>query len=280
MNEQEFAELSAGHALGALPPEDERAYRDALRAHPQWRAIVDLDRETAAALGDGVPSVAPPVQLRSQLLGRIRADADAGQVAAGDAADADVGGDAPSGPVPLPSIAPEEAAARAAAPPTEVVQAIQRRNWTRGVFALVASIAVLVGIGWGVGAITEALRTPPAVSALAQIEAAPDAQSATGVLGDGGEATLHWSESLGDAVLVASGLPEIPSGQTFELWYVREGTPISAGTFDASDSEATALLAGKMQAGDAVAVTVEQSGGSPDGAPTTDPIVTIASAES
>jgi len=266
MNEQEFAELSAGHALGALSPEDERAFVAALRDHPEWRPIADQDREAAAVLAEGAPPVAPPIALRSQLLGRIReTETDAGA------------------PLPVPpgpdADEQEETASRAAAPPTEVVQAIQRRNWTRGVFALVASIAVLVGIGWSVGAITDVLRTPAAVRTLAQIEAAPDAQSASGELADEGEATVHWAPSLGEAVLVATGLPGIDDDRTFELWYVRDGTPVSAGTFDADDGDATALLEGDMEAGDVIAVTVEPQGGAPGGAPTTEPIVAIPSAE-
>lgn len=326
MNVQDFADLSAGRALGALSPEDEAAFQEALREHPEWQGIVDADLETAATLGESVAPVAPPLAMRSKLLGLIRAEAGAGSSASDDVADDDLGvddvaaddtvalpraavaaddtvalpraavpaetaepatatgsddaaADAPAAP-PLPEkAAPEEAALRAAAPPTEVVQAIQRRTWTRGMFALVASIALLVGIGWGVGAVTDALRTPPAVATLAQIEAAPDAQEATSDLSGGGEATLHWSPSLGEAVIVATGLPEIEADRTFEMWFLRDGTPVSAGTFDAADGEATALLAGQIETGDGVAVTVEQEGGSPDGAPTTDPIVAIVPAE-
>jgi anti-sigma-K factor RskA len=262
MNEQEFAELSAGHALGALSPEDEQVFLAALRAHPEWLPIADQDRESAATLAEGAPPVAPPVALRSQLLGRIR--------------ETETGAEPKEA---AETVVLEGEASPAAAPPTEVVQAIQRRNWTRGVFALVASIAVLVGIGWGVGAITDALRTPVAVRTLAQIEAAPDAQSASGELADEGEATVHWAPSLGEAVLVATGLPGIDNDRTFELWYVRDGTPVSAGTFDADDGDATALLQGDMEAGDVIAVTVEPQGGAPGGAPTTEPIVAIPSAE-
>ncbi|WEK12320.1 MAG: anti-sigma factor [Candidatus Microbacterium phytovorans] len=328
MNIQEFAELSAGRALGALSDDDERAFQEALRLHPEWQGIADLDVETAAALGESVAPVAPPLAARSQILGRIRGaretpDAvasDAGFApvsaagaagAAGAAADdvndtvaldresrarlreafaadqaraadeADAAAEAAGAePPPLPeTAAPEEAALRAAAPPTEIIQAIQRKNWTRGLFALVASIALLVGVGWGVGAITDALRTPPEIATLAQIEAAPDAQEASGELSGGGQATLHWSPSVGEAVIVASGLPAIDSDRTFELWFVRDGTPISAGTFDAADGEATAVLAGDVQVGDTVAVTVEQAGGAPDGAPTTDPLVAITPAD-
>lgn len=331
MNVHEFAELSAGRALRALSADEERAFLEALAAHPEWQAIADADLETTAALADGAAPVEPPAEIRSQLLNRIRGgaasvgsesatapmspppvppvppvppmppmppapqvsfppvapEAPAPQSAATEppfapqsATDAVTRAEsAATGPDEAATITPEEAAPRASAPPTEVIQAIQRRNWTRGLFALVASIALLVGIGWGVGAITDTLRTPPAVKTLALIESADDARSASAQIGEAGEATLHWSDSVGEAVLVATGLPEVDDAHTFELWFVRGDQPISAGTFDATDGEATAELAGELQAGDAVAITVEQRGGSPEGVPTTDPIVAIASDE-
>lgn len=280
MNEAEFAELSAGHALGALSREDERAYAEALAAHPEWASIADVDAETAVVLAEGVADVAPPVDMRSRLLSRIAREQAAPVDAGGpeDAGEADV---APTVP-PLPEV-PAAVAADAppppsAGPPTEVVQTIERRLWTRGLFGLVASIVLLVGLGWGAGALATLWATPPAVQALEEIEQAPDAESATADLGDGGAATVHWSESLGTVVLVAEGLPEIGSERTFEAWFVRGEEAISAGTFDAGGAESTTLLDGAMLPGDTIAVTVEQAGGAPDGDPTTDPIVAIPTA--
>ena len=268
----EFAELSAGHALNALSPDDERAYQFALDAHPEWEDLVALDAATVDVLADATPPVAPPVDLRSRLLRAIDADLPPQSSADVDAAATssvpDTASDAAS--VPDDDAVP-------AAPPTEVVQAVQRRAWTRGLFALVASVALLIGIGWGTGAVTNLWRTPAAVTALEQIQAAPDASSAQ-VAFEGGEATAHWSQSVGKVVLVADGLPELPPDRTFELWYVRGSTPIAAGTFDASGAAATAQLTGTMQPGDTIAVTVEQAGGSPDGNPTTKPIIAIPTA--
>lgn len=259
MNEQEFAELSAGHALSALSSDDERAYTAALAAHPEWAATAEADIRAAAALADGAEEVAPPVAARSQILSRIR--------------------QAPT-PVEETPAEPDDAAspadvAPASAPSTEVVQTVQRRNWSRGLFALVASMVLLVGIGWGAGSVAEILNRTPAESTLIQIEAAPDAAEASADIVDGGTATVHWSESLGQVVLVSQGLPEIPADRTFELWYVRGDSAISAGTFDASDGRTTAALAPGMEAGDTIAVTIEPAGGAPDGAPTTTPIVAI-----
>ncbi|MBD3758054.1 MULTISPECIES: anti-sigma factor domain-containing protein [Microbacterium] len=139
---------------------------------------------------------------------------------------------------------------------------------------MAACLVLLVGIGWGTGVIAKLWNTPAAVTALDEIERAPDAASAA-VDFDGGQATAHWSQSVGKVVLVAEGLPQLPTDRTFELWFVRGDEPVPAGTFDADGGAATAELTGAMQPGDTIAVTVEPAGGSPSGAPTTAPIIAI-----
>lgn len=260
MNENDFAELSAGHALGALSPDDERAYQSALLAHPEWHDLTALDSETAAALAEGIAPIAPPLALRSTLLSAIAASEAAPTPAATSEESPAVANPADTGPLP-----------------TDVVQTAERRTWSRALFALVASIALLVGIGWGAGSIASLWQTPAQVTALEQIEAAPDASSAETTF-DGGSATVHWSESVGKVVLVADGLPPIEADQTYELWYVRDGAAVAAGTFSADDGASTAQLTGAMKPGDTIAVTVEQAGGSPTGAPTTDPLFAVATA--
>jgi anti-sigma-K factor RskA len=160
-----------------------------------------------------------------------------------------------------------------------VVQAISRRRWTRGILALAASMVLLVALGLGAALINDYVNRPAAVVALQEIEDAPDAQVATVDVADGGTATAHWSESVGKVVLVSKGLPEIADDESFELWFVREGTPVSAGTFDpAGEGASTALLDGAMEPGDVIAVTVEPQGGSPTGEPSSEPIVAIPTA--
>ncbi|MEW1836281.1 anti-sigma factor [Microbacterium sp. NPDC079995] len=283
MNEKEFAELSAGHALAALSPEDERAYHEALAAHPEWQDQVDLDAQVAGFLAEGAGEEAPPVEIRARLLAQISGMPQLGApaVAAERAGDAEPAVAEPA--VAEPAAAAEPAAEEeprehvVAGPSTEAIQTVERRTWTRGLFALVASAALLVGVGWGVGSLVERARTPIEVQALEQIESAPDAQTVTGQFADGGEAVLHWSDELDKVVLTTDDAPEIPADRSFELWFVRGDQPISAGVFDPSD-EVTALLSGEFEPGDVVAVTVEQKGGSPDGSPTTDPIITIPTA--
>jgi len=249
MDEQEFAELAAGAALHALSPADRAAFDAARREHPEWEHLVQVDAATAAALADGVAETAPPPELRAKLLSQL---ASTPQLPATD-----------DGPVP--DVPP--AAAPAVAGPTK------RRRWTRGLLTLAASVVLLVGIGVGAVMISTSLN-PPAVVALQQIEDAPDARSATADVTDGGTATAHWSESVGKAVLVSDALPPIAQDESFELWFVRDGAAVAAGTFEPSD-QTTALLEGTMQSGDAIAVTVEPQGGSPTGQPSSEPIVVI-----
>ncbi|WP_337006966.1 MULTISPECIES: anti-sigma factor [unclassified Microbacterium] len=256
MNEKDFAELAAGAALHSLSADEERRFRAALAEHPEWRTIVAADTATAALLSDPVEPVTAPASIRAALLAQIAVTPQDGGI-----------DDAPS----ASRLAPPVEETPATAPP-------KPRRWARTVFALAACLAVLVGVGIGAVALNQQLNPPPAsVVALQEIEAAGDAQQSTVAL-DGGTATAHWSASVGKAVLVADGIPAPGEGQTYELWFVRGDAPVSAGVFDVNDGDATALLDGDMQAGDAIAVTVEQAGGSPTGQPTTDPVVVIPTA--
>ncbi|MDF2506887.1 MAG: hypothetical protein K0Q52_746 [Microbacterium sp.] len=262
MNEQEFAELAAGAALHALSADDERRFRDALVAHPEWRAIVETDAGAAGLLAETTATVDPPASIRSALLAQIAVTPQG----------ADPDTDEPREAAPAPMNAASEESAESSKPKTPP------RRWGRAVFALAACLAVLVGVGIGAVALNQQLNRPASVVALQEIEAAGDAEQATVALDDGGTATAHWSGSVGKAVLVADGLPSPGEGETYELWFVRGDAPVSAGVFDVDGGDATALLDGDMQAGDAIAVTVEQAGGSPTGQPTTDPVIVIPTA--
>ena len=255
MNEQQFAELAAGHALSALGPEDEAAFVDALAAHPEWEHYVASDAATVAALADSVGEVPPPRALRAELLAQI---ASVQQDHPAQAA-------APASSLESPTVVPRES---------------RRRSWgPRAWFALAASLVLLIGVGGGAVVIAQQLNRPVAVVALERIEAAPDAREASTTLPDGGEATVHWSESVGEVVFVSDGLPTLSSDQSYELWFVRDSGAIAAGVFEAGgDGNATALLSGTMSPGDVIAVTVEPAGGSPTGEPSGDPILAIPTA--
>lgn len=264
MNEKDFAELAAGAALHSLSADDERRYLAALAERPEWEDTVDEDAATAASLADPVEPVTAPAHIRSALLAQI--------------ADLPQDGGTRSDPDATSAITDAPVATQGDAIDTRAEQKPKQRRWTRSVFALAACLAVLVGVGIGAVALNQQLNPPASVVALQEIEAAGDAEQATVALDDGGSATAHWSASVGKAVLVADGIPTPAEGETYELWFVRGDAPVSAGVFDVDGGDATALLTGEMQAGDAIAVTVEQAGGSPTGQPTTDPVIVIPTA--
>ena len=240
MNHEEFLELSAGHALHALSPDDEQRFTQTIVAHPGWADDARVDAEIAALLGSAVAPVTPSAQLRERIFDQI--DRETGHTE---------------------TVAVQRQPSR---------ESVARRGW----FALAASLVILLVVG-GVGTFVAKQFMGPAASdsALTQIQRQSDDRTATASVTGGGTATIHWSDSLGKAVLVTAGMPSIPSNKVFELWYVRNGIPTSAGTFTARNGAATAPLTGSMQAGDLVAVTVEMHGGSATGVPTSTPITAI-----
>ncbi|MET0933683.1 MAG: anti-sigma factor, partial [Mycetocola sp.] len=142
--------------------------------------------------------------------------------------------------------------------------------------------AALVAVLLGVNGITTALNNGnglPEALQLAHINAQPDAQRETVKLTNVNDdqrvvATLVWSGELGKSVLIVDGLATLTEDQTYELWYIGEDGPVSAGTFNTTGSgDSWRVLDGAMAAGDAVGVTIEPEGGSEQ--PTSDPLIVV-----
>lgn len=253
--------------------------------------------ETAAELGLAATPVQPPASLRDSLMARIALTP---QLAPLGAPQAGAGQNEPApdaataafptriapvlppqqAPAPAENPAPDESAApeTSATPVATPAERKAAARWRRPVGVLVA-VAAASGLFFGGIAIGQLEGTTPAqtqAAQLAEIAAAPDSQRAVADVAGGGTATLVWSGELGRSALLADGLAPLPDDKTYQLWYIGEEGPVSAGTFEASGQGTTwHVLDGKMSAGDTVGVTVEPRGGSK--APTTDPIVAIAS---
>lgn len=241
------------------------------RAADAARAQLPGGEPAHSSAGDA----APPLTMRSSLLAQLASAPQVPPVEASVVAAALEQGEA----IPIP-----QRAARSRpdtpmvepAPTTTTIQAVSRRNWTRAVVGLAGALVVLVGLGFGAATINEVLTRPPALAALDTIQAAPDDVSATVPLDEGGSATAHWAPSLGQAVLVATDLPDIADDEVLEVWWVRDGDYASAGTFDPGpDGSATVLLEGEWHEGVVIAVTVEPVGGAPERTPTGRPIIEI-----
>ena len=79
---------------------------------------------------------------------------------------------------------------------------------------------------------------------------------------------------LGDGrvVLMAEGLPSASEGEVYEEWLLRDGVPEPAGLFEPHEGAAAMPIEGSVEGADAVAVTIEPSGGS--SMPTSEPLLT------
>lgn len=290
MTENELNELAAAYALGALVGEEKAGYEAWLALSADARAESAALAQTAAELGLAVMPIAPPPSLRASLLAQIAVTpqlAPLGVEQAGAegsaAARPAVGAAAPVVPVGAPAEASPEIAAETSAGAVAETRAESRAQarWFRRPTTLIAAAAaaVLLFVGGNFVGISIANNNFAVTQAteLAALQAAPDSQQAQAPVEGGGTATLIWSLEQRRSAVMIDELPALPAGQTYQLWYIGEGGAIPAGTFEAAAQGKTwRVLDGAMTGGDVVGVTVEPSGGSK--APTTDPILKIASA--
>lgn len=178
-------------------------------------------------------------------------------------------------PLPYSPEVDEPSAGRNNDPGTPSTRAVRRRALWAGAFALAASLLVFTTITLSTQFFSSPEPEDPATVTLAEVTQANDAQAQTVDVQGGGQATLHWSLALDQAVFVVKDLPNLPNNEDFEVWLVRGDKPISAGVLESTDRP---TILARFQPGDVVAVTVEQTGGSRSGVPTTDPILAITTA--
>ena len=276
-------ELAAGHALGILTPDETARYERFLTENPEARGEADAFSAVAEALAADAPAVAPSPALKADLMALIATTPqlpsdDSVDAPAADSADREAGAPALHAVQASPSAGPAPSAAPASG--RHGAEARARGRWfTRpGVYLSAAAAAAVLVVG---GVALPPLLSPDAgqsqqLSALEQIRSAPDVQETAGAVATGETATLVWSASLGRSALVVDDLAPLPDDKTYELWYIGSSGPVSAGTFDGGDGRTVAPLEGTLAEGAVVAVTVEDAGGSE--APTTDPILAIATA--
>jgi anti-sigma-K factor RskA len=222
--------LSGAYAVDALDDTERTQFEKHLAVCAACRSEVQSFRETAAIMTVTEAEEAPPASLRATVLAGIS------QVR------------------PFPPETPEIAS------PESVSTVVTLRR--RMLPTLVAAAAVLVLIGAG-AVIWHPWSSGHSQTTLAeQVLDAPDAVKVIEkVPGGNGELTLVRSASLKRAVMVGEGVPEPPSGKTYQLWLKQPGLGmVSAGLMP--DSHEPTLLSGDASSALAAAVSVEPAGGS------------------
>lgn len=254
-SDKELGNLSGSYALNGLDAADLAEFETHLQQSQATRDEVTELTDTAVLLGLAVEPVQPSAGLKASIMDRLDAHPQ------------------------LPVVEPVGASS-AAAFGTRADRKAQARWFTRPATAL-AAVAAAIALFVGGGVVTTSLAqnnfAQQQADQLAAINSADDAQRASVDLADGGTATLVWSNTLLSSALIVDGLAPLPADRTYELWYINDAGARPAGTFGVAGSGSTwRVLDGTMKAGDTVGVTVEPRGGSD--APTTDPVVVIASA--
>jgi anti-sigma-K factor RskA len=252
--------LTGAYAVNALDP----AERDAFEAHlvdcPDCAAEVRGLLDTTARLASA-EAVEPPARLKAAVLAQI---ATTRQLSPLDPAD---------------HHAADPAGESTPASGDGVVVPLRRPGWGWAQRSLAAAAAILAVVAVGLSTLlvqanSDRNRLDAAQLAVTRVLTAGDAHSLSGSLAGGGKATVVVSDSQGTSVFLGTGLPAVPSGHTYELWYMGAGGAVPAGTFRPdAHGHVAAVLTGTIGRAAAIGVTVEPAGGS--AAPTTPPVLAL-----
>ncbi len=133
------------------------------------------------------------------------------------------------------------------------------RWWARaGVAAAMVAIAILGAWNLQIGSRVDGARADTVAFARAlTLIGSPDAETVR--LGGGERGTILFSQRPGESVLVARDVEAPPAGHVLQLWFMRDGTPVSAGVFRPDHGLAVLALEIDADGYDAVAVTVERA---------------------
>ena len=289
--------LAAEYALGTLDA-DERAQVDAMMsADAEYAAVVRAWEFRLGVLNQMVGSVEPPTDLWE----RIRA-------AIGLTGQQQAPLVLPEPPPIAPAVAaieeamaatPELGPAPAYVPPpvideTNVVQLERRvrsyRNLAVAMTAIAAALLAIIGVQVASPGLLPGLGGKPVTQQVAEVKPAPTPAPAPTLVPSAQYVALLQGAAGGPAFILTVdgatknftvrkvGAPPIDPSKNYELWLISDklqNRPRSLGVIGTSDFTARPVLSGydtDVINGGTYAVTVEQSGGSPDGAPHSQPV--------
>jgi anti-sigma-K factor RskA len=267
--------LAAEYALGTLDAEERTRVESMMEVDKEFAGVVQAWEFRLGVLNQMVGSVEP----RPLVWDNIRAS---------------ISHAAPQAPLVLPEAPPpppvpvEEQISPAASPSDVVQLSSQARRWrtiASAVSALAAALVALIGVQLFLpDLLPEAMRPTPRTRVV-EVKAPPTAQPPAAqyvalLQGQaGGPAFILTVDGATRSFTVRKvGAPPVEAGKSYELWLISDklgGRPRSLGVVGTSDFITRPLLASydtDVVTGGTYAVTVEQAGGSPDGAPHSTPV--------
>jgi anti-sigma factor RsiW len=146
--------------------------------------------------------------------------------------------------------------------------------WLSGAVAL-ASIAVAVFFGVAQSHTRDELNQARAQNqALSVVLSAPKVQVLSQVSTKGGTAIVVLAAERHELAVVTTGLPALPAGKVYQLWFIGKTKTVSAGLLpQAKSGQTPAVLATGLVKGDTLGLTVEPAPGSAK--PSTKPIIAL-----
>jgi anti-sigma-K factor RskA len=236
MENGRFEELKDAYVLGALPEEERREFEEYLAAHPERQAEVDELGAVAGLLALSPHEHEPSPELRSRILDAVGAEA----------------------------VRPR---ADRWSWLTKVRELLGVRNLALGAAAL-----LVIGLfSWSMllrGEVQDLqgrvqnLQSQPQEPQMVELASTQTEQGARAEL-----LVLHDDR----AVLVAEDMPPVPKGKTYQIWVIEDDAPKPSGLFEPRQDSVAVVVERPLDGADAIAVSVEPDGGSPE--PTTDPVL-------
>ena len=250
-------DLLPGYALEALDEADRLAVERLLDSSADARRSLDEYRDVLAAFA---VEAAPPADLRTSVLERVRSTPQQGVAEPGSgASSADDMPVAPAGPTPDPARAVVvDLASR------------RRRRWGAALVSVAAAAAIAVPTTIAVQVAADRDRLREQSEVVAEMLADPDGAIVRGPVEGGGQASVLAAD--GDMFFRAENLPDLDADRTYQLWVVADDGSVSSAGVLADDRGVVSSLVLQSE-GTGMAVTVEPEGGSEQ--PTTSPIVVL-----
>lgn len=221
--------LAGAYALDALDGAERAVFEEHLEECLECTDEVRGMRITAAELSR-TTETAPPPQLRADILAAV-------------------------------------SRVRPAPPRLDNVVALHRARAARSVWQLTAAACALIAIavaGWGYSQHQDARRATTAqASSVSRLLGASDLAARTTAV-DHGQATVMYSKSQHQIVLVGHGLSSPGNGKTYQLWMIPSaGNAISAGVFEPDSTGNVELpVSGNLNGIPKMGISVEPAGGS------------------
>lgn len=231
MSRKYFYENKEAYVLNALPPEETREFEAYLEAHPELQPEIEDLGAVAHLFALAPQEHDPPEELRRSLMQRVRSEAGIAETR-------------------------DESVQRRAGL-HRLGEMFTLRRLAAGAAAAVIGVLLVFNVLLQ-NELQELQESQLNSYALQGAEPAEEAEGRLVGMDDR------------EAMLVVADLPELPEDQTYQIWAIKDGEPVSCGIFtpENGSSMSVAQIEENLEGAEVMAVTVEPAGGSPQ--PTSD----------